>query len=175
MLKRHILAIFLMSWPSWVFAQTYSTSFPLAENPISERGKWVGGQSADGNLWGNVQSSAGMAYGVSEPTKYGDPTAILTGSWAADHRAQVTVKIDKTPTVCCHEIEVRLHVTISPKKNWLQELLQHRAREQILPHRAMEWAQRSLLQYRAICAEHQPRKPGRACVEGISAGTFTNW
>ena len=110
--KKLILAIVLMSWPIWAFAQTYSTSFPLTENPISERGKWVGGQSADGNLWGNVQTSGGMAYGVSEPTTYGDPTAILTGSWAANQQAQVTVKIDTTPTVCCHEIEVRLRVTI---------------------------------------------------------------
>ena len=81
--KKLILAIVLMSWPMWAFAQTYSTSFPLTENPISESGKWIGGQSADGNLWGNVQTSGGMAYGVSEPTTYGDPTAILTGSWAA--------------------------------------------------------------------------------------------
>ena len=105
-----------MIGPTWVLAQTYSTSFPLTENPISEAGKWTGGQSADANLWGDVETSAGMAYGVSEPTTYGDPTAILTGSWAADQRAQVTVKIYKTPTVCCHEIEVRLRVTISPKK-----------------------------------------------------------
>ena len=114
--KKLILAIVLMSWPICGFAQTYSTSFPLTENPISERGKWVGGQSADGNLWGNVQTSGGMAYGVSQPTTYGDPTAILTGSWAANQQAQVTVKIDTTPTVCCHEIEVRLRMTISAKR-----------------------------------------------------------
>ena len=97
MVKKLILAIVLMSWPIWAFAQTYSTSFPLTENPISERGKWVGGQSAGGNLWGNVQTSGGMAYGVSEPTTFGDPTAILTGSWAANQQAQVTVKIDTLP------------------------------------------------------------------------------
>jgi len=100
----------------WVFAQTYSTSFSLTENPISEKGKWTGGQTAGGNLWGDVQTSAGMAFGVSEPTTYGDPTAILTGSWDPDQRAQVTVNINTTPTVCCHEIEVRLRVTISAKK-----------------------------------------------------------
>jgi hypothetical protein len=99
----------------WVFAQTYSTSFPLTENPMSEAGKWVGGQSAAGNLWGDVQTSAGMAFGVSEPTKYGDPTAILRGSWIPDQKAQVTVKVNTTPTVCCHEIEVRLRVTISAR------------------------------------------------------------
>src|SRR5882672_10089128 len=88
--KKIGLTIVLMSWPIWVFAQTYSTSFPRTESPISEEGKWVGGQSADGNLWGNVQTGGGVAYGVSEPTTYGDPTAILTGSWASTQHAQVT-------------------------------------------------------------------------------------
>src|SRR5882757_10676564 len=74
----------------------YSTTFPLTENPISERGSWVGGSSAGvtlaslwakgkfwrgGHLWGNVQTSSGLAYGVSEPTEFGDPTAILAGEW----------------------------------------------------------------------------------------------
>src|SRR5208283_1411681 len=111
--KEFILAIVLVFWPMREVAQSYATSFALIENPISERGAWVGGQSAGGNLWGDVRTSGGMAYGVSEPTKFGDPTAILTGSWAANQQAQATVKINKTPTVCCHEIEVRLRVTIS--------------------------------------------------------------
>ena len=111
--KNFILALVMISWPAWTFAQSYSTSFPLTENPVSEKGKWRGGQSAGGDLWGDVQTDGGMAYGVSEPTKFGDPTAILTGLWAPDQQAQVTVKIDQTPTVCCHEIEVRLRVTIS--------------------------------------------------------------
>ena len=111
-----ILVVFLQLWPTWVCSQTYSTDFPLTENPISERSKWLGGQSASGNLWGDIQTSGAMAYGVSEPTLYGDPTAILTGPWAADQQAQVTVKINTTPTVCCHEIEVRLRVTIDAKR-----------------------------------------------------------
>src|SRR5215471_7565880 len=81
--KKLILAIVLQFWPIWLYSQTYSTSFPLTENPISERSKWVGGQSAGGNLWGDIQVSGGMAYGVGEPTLFGDPTAILTGPWAA--------------------------------------------------------------------------------------------
>ena len=102
----------LMFLPTWAFAQTYSTSFLLTENPISENGKWIGGRSAGRSLWGDVQTSGGMAHGVSEPTKFGDPTAILTGSWDADQQAQIIVKITHTPTVCCHEIEVRLRTTI---------------------------------------------------------------
>ena len=106
----------LQFWPVWACSQTYSTSFPLTENPISEKGKWIGGQSAGGNLWGDIQTSGGMAYGVSEPTLYGDPTAILTGPWAADQEAQLTVKIKRTPTACCHEIEVRLRVKIDENR-----------------------------------------------------------
>lgn len=115
-MKKLILAMVLQFWPIWACSQTYSTSFPRTENPISEGGKWVGGQSAGGNLWGDIQTKGGMAYGVSEPTLYGDPTAILTGPWAADQQAQVTVKITSTPTVCCHEIEVRLRVTIDENR-----------------------------------------------------------
>jgi hypothetical protein len=91
-----------------------STSFPATENPISEAGKWIGGQSAGGNLWGNVQTTPGLAFGVSEPTQFGDPTAILTGTWGADQTASATVKINTTPTgTCRHEAEVRLRMTIS--------------------------------------------------------------
>ena len=93
----------------------YSTSFPLTENPISESANWIGGQTAGNNLWGNVRTNGTLAFGVSEPTQYGDPTAILTGTWGPDQSAQATVKINKTPTgSCCHEAEVRLRTTINP-------------------------------------------------------------
>ena len=109
----------------------YSTTFPLTENPISESGNWVGGSSAGatlaslwakgriwrgGRLWGNVQTVSGLAYGVSEPTEFGDPTAILTGTWGPSQTVTGTVKINKTQTGrCCHEVELRLRTTISPR------------------------------------------------------------
>jgi hypothetical protein len=93
---------------------TYTTNFPLTENPISEGGNWIGGQSAGNNLWGNIRTNGTMAYGVSEPTQYGDPTAILVGSWGANQTAQATIKINTTPSgTCCHEAEVRLRTTIN--------------------------------------------------------------
>jgi hypothetical protein len=96
---------------------TYTTNFPLTENPIGESGRWTGGGAAGGNLWGNVQTTAGLAFGVSEPTQFGDPTAILTGTWGPNQTAQATVKINTTPTgTCCHEAEVRLRTTISSGK-----------------------------------------------------------
>ena len=107
----------------------YSTAFPLTESPISERGNWVAGSTAGatlaslwakgkiwrgGHLWGNVQTSSGLAYGVSEPTEFGDPTAILAGKWGPAQTVTATVKINKVPTGrCCHEVELRLRTTIS--------------------------------------------------------------
>jgi hypothetical protein len=118
MLMKHIPLIFVLLFLAVsVVAQApppFNTNFPLTENPISEAGNWVGGQSAGGNLWGNVQTTPGLAFGVSEPTQFGDPTAILTGTWAATQSATATVKINTTPTgTCCHEVEVRLRMTIS--------------------------------------------------------------
>jgi hypothetical protein len=96
-------------------AATYTTTFPLTENPISEAGQWAGGSTAGGNLWGDVRTTPGFAYGVSEPTSYGDPTAILQGTWGPNQTVSATVKINTTPTGnCCHEAEVRLRNTISP-------------------------------------------------------------
>jgi len=94
---------------------TYSTTFPLTENPVSEGGNWIGGQSAGANLWGNVQTNGNLAFGVSEPTQFGDPTAILTQTFGPNQTVSGTVEIvGSAPTGnCCHEIELRLRMTIS--------------------------------------------------------------
>jgi hypothetical protein len=94
-------------------AASYSTNFPLTENPISEGGNWVVGSMAGGNLWGNVQTTPGLAFGVSEPTTYGDPTAILTGSWGPTQTVQAVVSTTNPTGTCCKEVELRLRVTIS--------------------------------------------------------------
>jgi hypothetical protein len=61
-----------------------------------------------------VQTGSGFAYGVDEPTEYGDPTAVLTGTWGPAQTVVATVKINKTPTShCCHEVELRLRTTVS--------------------------------------------------------------
>lgn len=94
---------------------SYSTTFTQTENPLSENGKWVEGHTAGAGLWGNVQTISGVAYGVDEPTPFGDPSAILTGTWGPTQTATTTVKINKLPTnKCCHEVEVRLRTTIAP-------------------------------------------------------------
>ena len=63
--------------------------------------------------FGNVETVTGMAYGVSQPTQYGDPTALLTGSWGPDQTVTATVKITGSSSGCCEEVELRLRGTIS--------------------------------------------------------------
>ena len=104
-----------------IFAgHNYSTTFPLAESPISEGGVWIDGATAgsgcSGKLcWGSMQTTPGQAFGVSEPTQYGDPTAITTGTWGPNQTVQGTVVVASAqPTRgCCHELELRLRSTIS--------------------------------------------------------------
>ncbi len=105
----------------------YSTTFPLTENPLSEGGMWLEGSGGGSSiraghvwygwrLWGNVETSQGIAHGVDEPTEFGDPTAILTGTWGPTQEATATVRVSKVPTGhCCHEVELRLRTTITPK------------------------------------------------------------
>jgi hypothetical protein len=105
---------------------SYSTRFLKTENPISENGFWIGGSAGGanlwkgghlrhgGSLWGDARTNPGFAYGVDEPTTFGDPTAILTGQWGPTQTVTATVKINKTPSGgCCHEVELRLRTTIS--------------------------------------------------------------
>jgi hypothetical protein len=96
--------------------QSYSTKFPKTEPILSEGGIWVNGGAAGDNLWGNIQTMPGMAFGVIEPTKYGDPTAILKGEWDPDQKAQATVRVvdyARFKDISCHEVEVRLRTKIS--------------------------------------------------------------
>jgi len=89
------------------FAQNYSTSFPLTENPISESGKW--NTAATQNPY--MQSTPGFAFGnwTSGQT---DAIAILTGTWSRIQQIQGTVHIGTTPNGSdTHEVE--LHVLMS--------------------------------------------------------------
>lgn len=112
-----ILIAALLALPAQ--ATTYTTAFPhppAAENPISESSNWsVPSQHGNSTLWGDIQTAAGgsQAYGVSEPTQFGDPTALNTGSWGANQTVQATVVITNTGIqtgTCCHEVEVRVRM-----------------------------------------------------------------
>jgi len=103
----------------------YNIPFTVVENPITQNNCWQGGHAAGsscggGFCWGNMQVGTGsagttkMAYGVDQPTQFGDPTAILTGSWSNNQTVTGTVHIasSQTSSSCCHELELRLRMTI---------------------------------------------------------------
>ncbi len=107
---------------------TYTTNFPLAENPISEGGKWTNGQK-DALDWTDVRTTAGLAFGTelggmrSAPREYDDSTALLTGSWGPNQTAQATVRSRNPSDKINEEVELRLRSTLSPHKATGYEIL----------------------------------------------------
>jgi hypothetical protein len=95
--------------------KAYSTSFPLAENPISESGNWINGDAA-GLDWSNVETTAALAFGTeSGSAGYDDSTAILVGLWNPDQMVQATVHtVNQRTDPVFEEVELRLRTTIAP-------------------------------------------------------------
>jgi hypothetical protein len=96
---------------------SYSTTFPLTENPISEGGSWTNG-GATGLGWANVQTTPGLSFGTGPVNAgtylYADPTAVLQGAWAQDQQVQATVKVPGVyGRACCKEVELRIRTTIT--------------------------------------------------------------
>src|SRR5437870_4109660 len=98
--------------PQTVWAQTYTTSFPLTENPVSEGGHWINGGQV-GLDWFNVQTTPGRAFGTVTTGKYTDPTALLTGSWGADQTAEGIVFSVNPTNAYYQEVELRLRSALS--------------------------------------------------------------
>lgn len=93
--------------------KSYTTSFPLAEDPISESQNWINGGTV-GLDWTNVQTTSALAFGTESGSGgYDDSTAVLTGTWSADQTVQATVHTlnQKTDPVF-EEVELRLRTTI---------------------------------------------------------------
>ena len=105
--------------PTLALANTYTTSFPLLENPISENENWING-GVTGLDWTDVQTSTGLAFGTMSGiaggnAQYADSTAVLAGTWGADQTAQATVSVNNasgSPSVF-EEVELRLRTTIT--------------------------------------------------------------
>jgi hypothetical protein len=92
---------------------SYSTDFPLTENPISENGHWVNGQAV-GLDWADVRTSPGFAFGTeSGATGYDDSTALLAGSWGPDQTAQAVVHSSNQNDGIFEEVELRLRSSLS--------------------------------------------------------------
>jgi len=107
-------------------SNSYSTNFPVAQNPISENGQFVTSTSP-GVDWSGLQLGGGgnlpvapveiAAPGQAESVdyanpNYGDALAVLTGDWGADQSASITVG-DIPPTSAGYE-EVEIHLRTDP-------------------------------------------------------------
>jgi hypothetical protein len=90
--------------------RTYTTNFPLTENPISEGGNWINGGAYGFN---NVQTTGGFAGGVGPAsTEYADPVAFLGGTWGPNQTVQATVYSVGTGDTYYQEVELHLRMSI---------------------------------------------------------------
>jgi hypothetical protein len=99
---------------------TYTSNFPVTENPISENGKWINGGVA-GLRWTNVRTTPGRALGTQSGTdsgkaRYADSTAILAGTWGPNQTVQATVFVANASGASgvFQEVELRLRTNITP-------------------------------------------------------------
>ena len=99
--------------PVAVHVHTYTTSFPLKENPISEGGRWMGGKAV-GIDWGDISTTPGLAIGHAGPKRFADATALLKGNWGPTQTAEAGVyskAVYRYP-----EVSLRLRSSLSPHR-----------------------------------------------------------
>jgi len=93
--------------------RSYTTTFPLTENPISEGGNWIDGQT-DGLDWHDMSTTPGLAIGHQSGSSYTDGTALLTGSWGPTQTAEAVVHASSPQDDCYQEVELRLRSALAP-------------------------------------------------------------
>ena len=93
--------------------RSYSTAFPLTENPISEGGNWINGQT-DGLDWHDMSTTPGLAIGHQSGSSYTDGTALLTGAWGPNQTVEAVVHAVNPKDSCYQEVEMRLRSTLTP-------------------------------------------------------------
>ena len=85
-------------------AVTYSTTFDLTENPISEGGRWFN----TGTLWTKVRTENGLAFGTNGPQNtYDDSYAYLSG-FGPNQQVEAVVQVDSALLGDPHEVELLL-------------------------------------------------------------------
>ena len=107
--------------------QSYTTNFPVAENPISEGGKWLGGKTV-GLDWNDVATVPGLAFGTesgmgTDSTTYDDSIALMSGSWGPDQTIEATVYSENENDHDFEEVELRLRSTLSGHASTGYEIL----------------------------------------------------
>jgi hypothetical protein len=92
--------------------RTYTTNFPLSENPISEGGNWISGQAV-GLDWHDVSTTPGLAIGHQSGSSYTDGTALLTGAWGPTQTVEAVVHTVNPKESCYQEVEMRLRSSLT--------------------------------------------------------------
>ena len=92
------------------FVTTYTTTFPLKEDPISEGGRWIGGKTV-GIDWGNVSTKRALAIGHAGSRSFADSVALLTGNWEPNQTAEAVV--EKLFVFRAPEVSLRLRSSLS--------------------------------------------------------------
>jgi hypothetical protein len=91
-------------------AVSYSTTFDLTENPISEGGRWFN----NGTLWTRVRTANGLAFGTNGPQDtYDDSYAYLSG-FGPNQQAEAVVHVDPSLLGDPHEVELLLRWADGP-------------------------------------------------------------
>jgi hypothetical protein len=96
-----------------VTGQSFTTSFPLTENPISESANWINGK-ATGVDWSNIRTTPGLAFGTQTGSGgYDDSIAILNGTWGPDQTVTATVHtVNQQSAPIFEEVELLLRFSI---------------------------------------------------------------
>jgi hypothetical protein len=113
--------------------RSYSTDFPLDENPVSEDGAWLNGKK-DAIDFTDCMTSRGIIHGCpsrnnvmekrgeqgnlegeSDPVgDYDDPTAVLSGEWGPNQRAWATAHVENPTEEWFQEVQIRVRHTVKP-------------------------------------------------------------
>jgi hypothetical protein len=116
---KFLTILFFLGVVAKMFGATYTSNFPILENPISESGNWINGE-VTGLDWANVRTTPGMAVGTQSGTasgnaRYADSTAVLTGAWGPNQTAQATIAVINASgsSSVYEEVELRLRTTIT--------------------------------------------------------------
>jgi hypothetical protein len=116
--------------------RSYTTDFPLDENPVSEGGMWLNGKK-DAIDFTDCITSNGIIHGApsrmnvlekraeqgnldddcaSPAGDYDDPTAILTGEWGRNQHARGVAHIENPTEEWFQEVQIRLRSTLAPHR-----------------------------------------------------------
>jgi hypothetical protein len=95
-------------------ANSYSTSFPLTDNPVSEGGNWqtTGWNMTSGPNNPTMRTTPGLAFGNWTSGGRTDAIAILGGTWGSAQSASGVVHVVIDPGSDTHEVELHLLMSL---------------------------------------------------------------